>query len=459
MRKVQRELEGKKMQCIQENKNVCPAKAIKIMSSEENLLMKNNDKDVVVVGWRKIFRSIGIFFLWYLGISSFAYGDPKPKISVENASKYIGEISEGKSVEVVFTIKNEGDAELIILKTVPLCSCTTSFADNTKIVPGTSEQLKVTFDSKGFSGKQELPVRVVTNDLSNQILNVTIYVNVIPKVLLSRNFLDFNRVFQSVATEPLATQFRVHASQAYDSVTLSSPASSFQLSPFFLESGGIKSNTTLTIDLKNNQTGEPVREGMFRVVLNSDSIPLGNFRETLKLEFSRRNISENDVSEHNDAKSTTDQSALPQIKDIYYLPIVAYVLPTLQLEKKDLSFVVKDAAYDEEKIVKVKNMFNEPLEFQEIKFALPDSGDFQEIPFLSSSVQQNILSESGVTQIGIKLNSSKFIDFLKAHKDTFLKKTRLKFTATIFYKSRLNNKRLSAAPLRIIVRFPNLYFK
>ena len=84
------------------------------------------------------FALLGSLFL--LGCSQ-----SPPHIVVEPASQELGEVPQ-KLIELSYTVKNEGESDLQILKISTSCDCTKAFLEQDKISTGQSAVLTVTLD-------------------------------------------------------------------------------------------------------------------------------------------------------------------------------------------------------------------------------------------------------------------------------------------------------------------------
>jgi len=74
-----------------------------------------------------------------------------------------GTIQQGDKVSHFFTFKNTGKYNLIISRAIGSCGCTIPEYPTTPILPGKSAKMKVSFNSKGKSGKQTKTVSVYAN--------------------------------------------------------------------------------------------------------------------------------------------------------------------------------------------------------------------------------------------------------------------------------------------------------
>ena len=89
---------------------------------------------------------------------------PQPRIQAANPVYDFGEVVEGTPVKHEFTIKNTGQAELIIGQVQSSCGCTVAQSDKKRLAPGEETQLPVTFDTSHERGRANRRIDVYTND-------------------------------------------------------------------------------------------------------------------------------------------------------------------------------------------------------------------------------------------------------------------------------------------------------
>jgi hypothetical protein len=90
-----------------------------------------------------------------------------PEIALEKESFDFGEINQDESISIEFKLKNIGNAPLIIRSVKGSCGCTVPEWPREPIKPGNEASIKVTFDSKGKTGKQNKRVTLMTNAIPN----------------------------------------------------------------------------------------------------------------------------------------------------------------------------------------------------------------------------------------------------------------------------------------------------
>ncbi len=105
---------------------------------------------------------------------SKGYFTGKPVIRLDKTDIDFGQISEGEEVMVPFTIKNSGDAPLIIYKVETSCGCTASDYPHEPIRPGQQAEIKLIFNSAGYSGYQIKTAKLYTNS-KDSIITLTIH--------------------------------------------------------------------------------------------------------------------------------------------------------------------------------------------------------------------------------------------------------------------------------------------
>ena len=105
---------------------------------------------------------------------------PAPQISVEPASFDFGKVLPEKTLEKQFSIRNFGDADLVIGQITTTCGCTAALldADSKVLKPGKSGQLRVRLETRDYSGKVVRSVMVRSNDPAQELLEIKVEANV-----------------------------------------------------------------------------------------------------------------------------------------------------------------------------------------------------------------------------------------------------------------------------------------
>ncbi len=109
--------------------------------------------------------------------SSLSEGEKEkaPAISFDNRVFDFGRIKHGESMEHHFIFTNTGQSELIIRAVRSGCGCTATEPQKSVLGPGESSSIYTVFNSRGFRGRQNKGITVISNDPANQnvLLRVT----------------------------------------------------------------------------------------------------------------------------------------------------------------------------------------------------------------------------------------------------------------------------------------------
>lgn len=100
-----------------------------------------------------------------------------PRIVVEPASQELGEVPQQK-IELTYTVRNEGQSDLEILKISTSCDCTKASIAQDKIAPGQSVVLTVTLDptEDNLYGDVTRLIYLRSNDPENPEVSVEFHV-------------------------------------------------------------------------------------------------------------------------------------------------------------------------------------------------------------------------------------------------------------------------------------------
>jgi len=105
--------------------------------------------------------------------AAWAEDAPKaPRIRVEPERFDFGNVLPEKTLRKEFTIRNFGNATLEIESVSTTCGCTAALAGAKRVEPGGSTPLRVTFETRRFSGKVERKVLVRSNDPKTPLVEV-----------------------------------------------------------------------------------------------------------------------------------------------------------------------------------------------------------------------------------------------------------------------------------------------
>ncbi len=97
-----------------------------------------------------------------------------PQIRVEPESFDFGRALPGKTLRKEFTLRNSGEQELVIEGVSTTCGCTAAVLGKTRLKPGASSPLSVSFETRRYQGLVERQVLVRSNDPKTPQLQIKI---------------------------------------------------------------------------------------------------------------------------------------------------------------------------------------------------------------------------------------------------------------------------------------------
>ena len=104
------------------------------------------------------------------------------RISVSPQEYDFGVIVEGQKVDAVFKVKNIGGADLDLQRIVAGCGCIVAELSKSIVTPGESVDVKVAFDSTGYSGTQRKGIRIFSGDRNAPFVTAFLKGEVKPEV-------------------------------------------------------------------------------------------------------------------------------------------------------------------------------------------------------------------------------------------------------------------------------------
>lgn len=119
------------------------------------------------------------------GILLAACGSNQPSIVIETMTFDFGHVENGQIVSRELTVRNEGNADLVIDSVSTSCSCTAASVTPMTIAPGGTGTLHIEFDSGAhgpdLTGELIRQVFVTTNDPTQPEAKVEVSVFVDPR--------------------------------------------------------------------------------------------------------------------------------------------------------------------------------------------------------------------------------------------------------------------------------------
>ncbi len=103
-----------------------------------------------------------------------------PRIRVEPATFDFGKALPGKTLGTEFSLRNFGSEDLVIQSVSTTCGCTAALMDSKVIKPGRTTPLRVSLETREYSGKVERKILVRSNDPTTSLLEIKVHVTVVP---------------------------------------------------------------------------------------------------------------------------------------------------------------------------------------------------------------------------------------------------------------------------------------
>jgi hypothetical protein len=176
----------------------------------------------------------------------------RPKLAVVGEETIdLGKIFEREKINAVFTLENQGDADLVIEHVKTTCGCTTvKLTEREKVIsPGGRQEIKVKFDSRGRPGKQSMGVTVISNDRERPRLGLhfTVMVETLFRTLPADRY-DFRSVRRGQQLARAIDVIPAKKEGELEIVSVNIPPALFHHSVEPLPGGGRGHRIRLTVD-------------------------------------------------------------------------------------------------------------------------------------------------------------------------------------------------------------------
>jgi hypothetical protein len=103
-----------------------------------------------------------------------------PRIAVEPVSFDFGAALQNKTLTKEFVIKNFGSTDLMIESVSTTCGCTVGRLETRTLKPGMAVPLRVSLETRSYSGELQRAVLIRSNDPSKGLLEVRVQAQVQP---------------------------------------------------------------------------------------------------------------------------------------------------------------------------------------------------------------------------------------------------------------------------------------
>lgn len=185
------------------------------------------------------------------------------KISVESSTWDFGYVPLDYKLIHIYKVKNEGNADLHITKMIPNCDCTIAISSDTLIMPDSTINIKIVFDTKNYYGQNNRMVAVHSDDPENPIINLE----------YASNIGIFPKFFQ---VEPRSLFFlKGHKSKIFKLLNLSDENMEFTLE--------IEPDSYFSIDKVSGKLGS--KKDVEIEVVPSDKLKRGTFHSSFRVKF------------------------------------------------------------------------------------------------------------------------------------------------------------------------------
>ncbi|MDD8030471.1 MAG: DUF1573 domain-containing protein [Acidobacteriota bacterium] len=155
----------------------------------------------------RLLRHFTLGFLILISLMSIcSSGQAKgPQVEFMETEWDFGRIKQGEVVRHEFVFRNIGTAPLEIRRVTTSCGCAAALVSEKKIAPGQQGALKVSFDSRGYSGKVIKYIYFESNDQKNPQIGLAIKAEVEvgpgPKIEIDPLNLDLGIALEGEAAE------------------------------------------------------------------------------------------------------------------------------------------------------------------------------------------------------------------------------------------------------------------
>ena len=100
----------------------------------------------------------------------------QPRILVSEEEWDFGKVIQGEKPTHIFIVKNGGEGDLIIDSLKESCACIEASISTTRIKPGESAELKVSYDTTDYVGRDEKHIHIYSNDPQVPDARINLYV-------------------------------------------------------------------------------------------------------------------------------------------------------------------------------------------------------------------------------------------------------------------------------------------
>jgi hypothetical protein len=103
-----------------------------------------------------------------------------PRIAVEPASFDFGRAVQDRTLQKEFSLRNFGSEDLVVESVSTTCGCTAALMDSKVVKPGGTTPLRVSLETRNYTGRIVRSVMVRSNDPVTKLLEVKVEATVVP---------------------------------------------------------------------------------------------------------------------------------------------------------------------------------------------------------------------------------------------------------------------------------------
>lgn len=118
-------------------------------------------------------------------VSLAAAAQAQPSLEIVDGTKIeFGSVSRGTVAERKVTLRNTGSDTLVISRVDASCGCTGTLMSDQRIPPGGTGSLRISFNSRNFSGPVHKTVSVHSNTFDGKVAVIEFTANVVEEIVL-----------------------------------------------------------------------------------------------------------------------------------------------------------------------------------------------------------------------------------------------------------------------------------
>ena len=125
------------------------------------------------------FKTIGLMCAMVLCLAGAAVAG---QLGISETQVHFGNMKEGPDAEKTVTLTNVSDAEVVIANVSTSCACTSTRLDRTRLAPGETATMAITYHTFKYPGKFDKTVHIFTgaNGETEDVIHILGYVDPIP---------------------------------------------------------------------------------------------------------------------------------------------------------------------------------------------------------------------------------------------------------------------------------------